>query len=322
MRQSLILATLAATAACGTRDAADGTTTGATTASTGTSAATTTSAAPFAAAGSASGFAVPEAVRYDADLDVFFVSNIDGNPSQKDGKGRIAILKAGDTTAAPTVLAEGGKNGVTLNAPKGLAIVGDTLWVADIDVVRAFDKRTGKLLRTVTPRPAASFLNDVAVGGDGAIYVTDTGIRFAADGNMSAGLPNRVYRVRGDSMTVALESKALGGPNGITWDASKNRFLLAPFADKAISAWTPGDTVLVKVAEGPGGYDGIELLADGRALVSSWTDSSVHVLRPDGTMQPVVRGVAAPADIGVDTKRNVLAVPRFNDGKVEFFRIQ
>ena len=80
--------------------------------------------------------------------------------------------------------------------------------------------------------------------------------------------------------------------------------------------------MLVKVAEGPGGYDGLELLADGRALVSSWTDSSVHVLRPDGTMQPVVRGVAAPADIGVDTKRNVLAVPRFNDGKVEFFRIQ
>src|SRR5256886_13499427 len=32
---------------------------------------------------------------------------------------------------------EGGHNGVTLHAPKGLALLGDTLWVADIDVVRA-----------------------------------------------------------------------------------------------------------------------------------------------------------------------------------------
>jgi len=322
MRKLLFISVAATTAACGPRDGTDGTTSGATTASTGTTAATATSTAPFAAAGSASGFAVPEAARYDADLDVFFVSNIDGNPSQKDGKGRIVVVTAGDTTAAPTVLAEGGKNGVTLNAPKGLAIVGDTLWVADIDVVRAFDKRTGAPIRTVSTRPTAAFLNDVAVGGDGAVYVTDTGIRFAPDGTMTSGLPNRVYRVQGNGSQVVLENKALGGPNGIAWDASKNRFLIVSFADKAINAWTPGDTTIVKIAEGPGGYDGIEVLADGRALVSSWTDSSVHAVHADGSVHPVVRGVAAPADIGVDTKRNILAVPRFNDGKVEFFKIR
>src|SRR2546422_7709536 len=43
---------------------------------------------------------------------------------------------------------EGGHSGVTLNAPKGLAIRGDTLWVADIDVVRAFDARTGAARRS------------------------------------------------------------------------------------------------------------------------------------------------------------------------------
>ena len=49
-------------------------------------------------------------------------------------------------------------------------------------------------------------------------------------------------------------------------------------------------------------------------------DSTVNVVR-GSTLSPLVKNVSAPADIGVDTKRNVLAVPRFNDGKVEYFKL-
>ena len=97
----------------------------------------------FASAGATDSMKTPESVRYDADLDAYFVSNINGNPSQQDGNGFIVEVRAGNTTAWRRCSCEGGKNGVTLNAPKGMAIVGDTLWVADIDVVRAFNKRTG-----------------------------------------------------------------------------------------------------------------------------------------------------------------------------------
>ena len=321
MRPLLIISAAAVAAACGGNDASSGATAGATTAGADTAVARD-SAATFASAGRTEGFSVPEAARYDADLDAFFVSNIDGNPSQKDNRARIVRVAAGDSAGTPTILVEGGKNGVTLHAPKGMAIIGDTLWVSDIDVVRAFDKRSGKATRTVTPQPAATFLNDVAVGGDGAVYVTDTGIRFDASGGMTGNLPNRIYRIQGDSGRVALESASLGSPNGIAWEQAKSRFLLAPFNGKDIVSWTPGDSTLTKVATGPGGYDGLEILADGRALVSSWTDSTVQLIQGDGTMRPVVKGIAAPADIGVDTKRNVLAVPRFNDGRVEYFKIQ
>ena len=62
------------------------------------------------------------------------------------------------------------------------------------------------------------------------------------------------------------------------------------------------------------------MLADGRVLVSSWTDSTIHVL--DGaTLAPFVRGVAGPADIGIDTTRGVLAIPIFDSGRVEFWTI-
>ena len=61
-------------------------------------------------------------------------------------------------------------------------------------------------------------------------------------------------------------------------------------------------------------------LRDGRILVTSWADSSVQVIA-NGAFRKVIGNVAGPADIGVDTKRNVVAVPRFEAGRVEYFTI-
>ena len=63
---------------------------------------------------------------------------------------------------------------MTLNAPKGMALRGDTLFVADIDILRMFNRRTGAPLGGVdVAERGATFLNDVAVGPDGSLYITD-----------------------------------------------------------------------------------------------------------------------------------------------------
>src|SRR4051812_31502782 len=41
----------------------------------------------------------PESVRYDPELDLFYISNINGNPSQHDGNGFIAVIR-GDSTGS------------------------------------------------------------------------------------------------------------------------------------------------------------------------------------------------------------------------------
>src|SRR5205085_11405116 len=109
-----------------------------------------------------SGIKAPESVLYDVAGDQYLVSNINGQPLDKDGNGFISRLTPEGRVAELKWIA-GGAKGVTLNAPKGMGIKGDTLFVADIDAVRMFNRETGAPTgpRTV---PGAVFVNDIAIG--------------------------------------------------------------------------------------------------------------------------------------------------------------
>ena len=262
----------------------------------------------------------PESARYDRDLDVWFVSNINGTPLQKDNNGYISRLRP-DGTPYTIKFIEGGKKGVTLNAPKGLAISGDTLWVADIDVARAFNKRTGALIANVSTQGRARFLNGATVGPDGAIYMTDTGVLFGSKGEVSHPGPDQVFRITRGGAKAVLTSPKLEGPNGITWDSRQRRFVIVSFLGKGIYGWKPGDKDVESIGSGPGQQDGVVFLPDGRLLVTSWTDSSLFVLE-NGQARKVVPKVPSPADIDVDPKDSRVAVPLLMENRVEFWEVQ
>ncbi len=267
------------------------------------------------------GFRTPESVKFDSEQDVYFVSNIDGNPSRKDGNGYIARIDAADSARAVTTAIRSGQNGVTLNAPKGMAIVGDTLWVADIDVLRGFNRTTGAPVATIQfPRPVY-FLNDVAAGPDGALYVTDTGIQFDASGGMTAPSKGQIFRVEGRRATLASSDTSFNAPNGIAWDEGRRTFVVGSFNGPTLFSWAPDSGAPRAIATGPGQYDGIEIV-DGRVIVTSWADSSLHVLeRGADSLTRIVAGVASPADIGVDSRRSLLLVPLFTGNAVELWTI-
>jgi sugar lactone lactonase YvrE len=273
---------------------------------------TASSGTPVKAA-SVGGFLTPESVKWDSAQDVYFVSNINGAPNAKDGNGYISRLgPAGMVTDSAFIKG--------LNAPKGMALVHDTLWVADIDQLRAFDARTAAPVATL-PVPGAIFLNDIAAAPDGSLYVTDTAIRFGPKGVEHPGT-DQIFRIAPDrKVSVAIKSDSLGRPNGITWDGANQRFIVVSFGANSVLAWKPGETAVTRLFTGPGQFDGVEITRDGAIWVTSWADSSVYrYANAQGTK--AIKGVPSPADIGYDVRRNRLLVPIFTGNRVEVWQLQ
>jgi sugar lactone lactonase YvrE len=268
------------------------------------------------------GFQGPESVKYDPDQDVWFVTNMTGAGSMKDANGYISRISAAHPDSA-SVFIESGKDGVVLDSPKGMALHGDTLWVADISVLRAFDRRSGSALANIDFAPLGAVqLNDVAVGPDGQIYVTDTGIMMAPKGVLHLG-PDRVFKVGANQqVSVMAAAPAVTWPNGILWNAGTKQWNIVsfdPFNGRIFALSAAGDSARV-IRQGLGRLDGLELLPNGALVFTSWADSSVHLLK-DGTDRKIIRDVPEAADLGLDTRRNHLAVPLSVMGRVQIWSL-
>jgi len=260
------------------------------------------------------GLAGPEAVRYDPDQDVWFIANWNGGGNERNADGFISRAAADGTMEALRFMV--GTDEAPLHAPRGMYIVADTLWVADVDGVHGFHRRTGAQvafadLRHLEP----GFLNDVAAGDDGIPHVTDSS-------------QPRFYRITSlpdgsRSGEVALEDERMGPANGVTWDGANGWFVFAPWGQGVTTfhAWRPGDDDLVVVGQSPDGgrFDGLEMVG-GRILAASQLDRALHLVEADGG-RPVVRTTGAPADIGVDTQRFRVAVPYIALDRVDIWQL-
>lgn len=255
------------------------------------------------------GFSTPESVVHYAADDVYLVSNINGNPLDKDGNGFISrVSPDGQILDLHWIDAE--DTGVTLNAPKGMAIQDGTLYVADIDCIRLFDAKTGAHKKKDVCLENASFLNDVASGGNGTVFFTDTGMEAGPEGLTPSGT-DAVYRLIKDDRVVAVKKEpTLGGPNGLA--VGKRGIMVVTFRTGEVYRLTAEGERTNVMPESKRQLDGIEMLPDGGFLMSSWGDRCVYRIGGDGKVLKVVTEVDAPADIGYDATRNRVLVPLFN----------
>jgi hypothetical protein len=200
------------------------------------------------------GFQGPESVRYDPDLDAFFVSNMTGYGSAQDRNGYIVRISASNPDSA-TILAQGGVNGVVLDAPKGLAVHGDTLWATGhlrSPRVRQAYRRAARHDRLRAARRRAAQRHRRR--SRWTLHVTDTGIIMSDKGTIHVG-PDRVYVVGpNQSVTIAAEGTQLGRPNGITWDDANKRWIVISF-----------DPFNGQVMVNPQGHAKPQLIRTGRA---------------------------------------------------------
>lgn len=257
------------------------------------------------------GFATPESVLHDTVADVYLVSNINGSPLEKDDNGFVSRVSP-DGAVLDLKWIDGAREGVTLSAPKGMAIAGDTLYVTDIDTLRLFDRATGAPKGEIAIE-GATFLNDLAFAPAGGVYLTDSGLKAGASGFEPSGSA-AVYHVHADGkVEPLLKDASLPGPNGVAFDGE--RVLVVTFgANELFTIEGGAKKVLASLPKG--GLDGLARLPDGRWAVSSWEGQAVYAGAANGPFTEMAGGLPAPADIGVDAGRGRLLVPKFTENAV------
>lgn len=254
---------------------------------------------------SVEGFEGPEAVRYDEELDVFFVSCFVGATSG-DANGYISKVSSDGKILDLKFMT--GTEEYPFHAGRGMYITGDTLWVADHSGVHYFDKNNGEHKGFVDfSEFETGFINDITRGPDGLLYVTDTGGRA-------------LYRIK-DLKAELVMSDLPVMPNGIT---------TLPSGELALAPWQGGpdiyqfntQTDMLSVygqVAGSNNYDGIEYFNDG-LITSTQFDSSLHLM-VNGLDELFIKLPGKPADIAIDPNRGIVAVPYVALNRVDFWKL-
>jgi sugar lactone lactonase YvrE len=255
---------------------------------------------------------MPESALYDPKRDEYLVSNVAGGDLEENDAGFISRVSP-DGVVSELRFIDGASSEVVLNAPKGLALSGDELFVADISVVRSFDRNSGKPARKIAIM-SASFLNDVAAAPDGTLYVSDTGLSLGADGSsLVSNGSDAIYVIDARGVVdVLIQGPELGQPNGLLADGAG--VWVVNRAGELYRVSRAGERTPVAALPG-GGLDGLVQTGTGRLLVSSWDHSTVYLGQPPSqpteAFTPMILDLKTPADLGYDTKRSAVIVPLY-----------
>ncbi|MDD3643543.1 MAG: SMP-30/gluconolactonase/LRE family protein [Candidatus Krumholzibacteria bacterium] len=242
-------------------------------------------------------FKVPESICFDGEREILYVSNIAGKSNEKDGVGFISRL-ALDGTVRKLEWVTG------LDAPKGMAVRGGSLFVSNIDELVEIDIRTDSIARRY-PAGGAQFLNDVAVDAEGNVYVSDSSKENSA-----------IYRLAGDTLEVWASGKAISSPNGLMVDGG--RLIIGNSGDamlKAIDLKTGEVSDLYTVGSG---IDGLAKDRKGNFIVSDWAGRT-SLIEPSGAITVLLDTRAEKinaADLDFVPGEDLVIIPTFHDNRV------
>ncbi len=125
----------------------------------------------------------------------FYVSNVSGQPAEKNGNGFLSKIGPDGSIVELKWL-----NG--FNAPKGLGVFKNHLYVADIDRVAVVNLDEAKIEKWYSAE-GATFLNDIEIDAEGTVYITDT---FGG---------NAIYQIKDDAIGILIKDERLDYPNGL-----------------------------------------------------------------------------------------------------------
>lgn len=257
-----------------------------------------------------SGLKTPESVVQSKDGRIF-ISEING--FGKDGDGQITVI---DQQGKASVFASG------LDDPKGLAMIGDNLYVADKTKII---KITADGKQSVFVAPEAftrmpQFLNDLEADLQGNLYVSDSG------DILGTGKGGVIYKIdmqgKVSLLIDGLQDERVMAPNGLLADDTGNVLLYVDFTSGILYSLNTQSGALTDIAEGFGGGDGVVHRSNGIMYVSDWKNGKVFSVDMKGDVTLLKGGYQAAADIAITKDEQYILVPDMKAGELDFISLK
>jgi hypothetical protein len=266
------------------------------------------------------GLQAPTAVLHDTARDVYLVSHVGASADSTAANGFVSRL-APDGGVLVLHWIEGGRGGVELHQPAGMAIRGDTLFVADVECVRLFHVESGRALGSVCPAGAIALTGMTVAAG--VVYVTDRGSTTVAEqtgyGIAALDADGGVRRVA-DPGAIAQPCGIAAGPWGL---------FVTSTGEQHVSQLTPAGPRPVLRGDGKE-LGGIVAARAGSFAFSNRTDSAVHYVEVRrgsrrgpgrGAVWTLARQLAQPGQLGYDAYRDRILIPEGGRNRVTFINV-
>ncbi len=241
--------------------------------------------------------ATPESVLHDAENDVFYVSNINGKPTDKDNNGFISKLDI-DGNLLKKKWVKG------LHAPKGMVKAHGHLYVTDIDRIAKIDPVKGKIVKFYDVENA-TFLNDMEVI-NGTVYISDMADHI-------------IYSLNDEEVQI-FKDEGLKKPNGML---TSGKWLINGNENYILKINT--ETRETKKIEAfVGGIDGLKFYDDETYITSDWA-GNVHKVKSSGEATLLFSTAdekVQAADFEYVRSKKMLVVPTFFNNTVAAYRLQ
>jgi gluconolactonase len=256
------------------------------------------------------GLKTPESVVQAKDGRIF-ISEI--GEFGKDGDGQITVI---DKHGKASVFASG------LNDPKGLAIIGINLYVADKDKISKISPDgTSSVFVASSAFPAKpQFLNDLEADPQGNLYVSDSG------DIMGTGKGGAIYKLdAAGKVTLLIDGKQdarVMAPNGLLADDTGNVLIYVDFTSGILYSYNQKTKALTDIAEGFGGGDGVVHHSNGSMFVSDWKTGKVFSVSTKGEVALLKGGFQSAADIAITKDESYIMVPDMKAGELDFIPLK
>ncbi len=234
----------------------------------------------------------------------YFIANANGEPGKQDNNGFISKL---DIDGKPIDLhfINGGSRGTILHSPNGMAIVGETLYVADLDTIRGFDINTGHATLTLAfSQFHLTELTDLIADGAGQLFVLDT------EGNA-------IYQIdttQDHLISLYIQNDRLASPRGLAVHPKTGRLVVVSLDDGTVLeiAQDLSITELISNSFFSGKFQhlsGVDFDQFGNMYLADLTAGKIWRVQPDQKMRPVAEFLISPISVKIDRKKHMILVP-------------